>query len=81
MHNPQFGAPNTNIQHFILIFSQAYFFYDSIACYYYKITSPGFMIHHAMVILGYGTAIMADYGATEALSKKKNQKKSKNLKI
>jgi hypothetical protein len=28
------------------------------------------MIHHTMVIVGYGTAIVADYGATEALSNK-----------
>jgi len=66
--DPQFGASNTSFQLFILISSLSYFFYDTVACIYYGIYDTGLILHHSMVLLGYGSAILQQYGATEALS-------------
>jgi len=56
--DPQFGSPNTSFQLFILISSLSYFFYDTVACVYYGIYDLGLVLHHSMVLLGYGSAIL-----------------------
>jgi len=55
--DPQFGAKNTNFQHFIILSSCAYFIYDMLACLYYGLVDLGLVLHHGMVMVGYSSAL------------------------
>eukprot|EP01017_Pseudomicrothorax_dubius_P017057 TRINITY_DN1936_c0_g1_i4.p1 TRINITY_DN1936_c0_g1~~TRINITY_DN1936_c0_g1_i4.p1 ORF type:complete len:264 (+),score=51.90 TRINITY_DN1936_c0_g1_i4:75-866(+) len=65
--NPAYGNPNTRTQEIIIIMSFGYFFYDMIACAYYKLTDTGLIIHHTSAMLGYLTSLVNGVGCTDSL--------------
>lgn len=65
--DPQYGTINTAHQEILIIISCGYFFYDMIACAYYKLTDAALIIHHSMTIMGYVSCFVYGYGATEAI--------------
>ena len=65
--DPHFLQRSTDIQHFILLTSGAYFLYDWVACYWYGLLDIKLNIHHAMCLFG---VIVCEYtdNATTSLS-------------
>ena len=66
---PEYGMNISDTQHFIIIFSSSYFFYDSLACGYYGLVDFALVLHHGLVIFGYFCDEFYGLGGTETLCK------------
>lgn len=64
----EYGSENVGIENFNLIMSLGYFFYDTLAMYYYDLLDSPMLFHHSICCLGFYLSLCFNASAPEILA-------------